>query len=407
MKIGYLLEIGEELQSPPFNGPANHIRHVFNELSARGHQVCLLYRHQGQIWKSTDLSSFCLVIVHRTDKGIFRLVESGARRIQMELRLPYIALFESVRFSQACLQEISDCDLYYERISWMAYGGMLAARTRKLPWIAEYNGDPLADLEGKGAAPAGLQRRIAKFLFRSSLQKANHVIASGEGWRESCIHTWGVKPEKVTTVENGTDLLNSLQRNDLRSFGDFSPNSLPVEIVYLGGFYPWHGIHILLEACARAIQSGVRLHLVLIGSGDGLPAAQQRAAELGLEGHVDFIGRLSVEEYTPYLANAEIGVSPYCGWEEFSGLKLFDYKAAGLACIASGKDGHPQTLRHGETGWIVPPCDIDALTNALVKLVGDAELRRRLGQAARIEAECLHSWTHTVDRLESVIDAFV
>jgi glycosyltransferase involved in cell wall biosynthesis len=143
----------------------------------------------------------------------------------------------------------------------------------------------------------------------------------------------------------------------------------------------------------------------LIGAGDGFAAAQQRASDLGLGKQVHFTGRLSAEAYAPYLAKAEIGVSPYCGWEEFSGLKIFDYKAAGLACIASGKDGQPKTLKHGVNGWIIPPCDRDALASALSEIVRNPSLRRRLGKAARIEAECIHSWRHTVDQLGSVFSS--
>jgi glycosyltransferase involved in cell wall biosynthesis len=284
----------------------------------------------------------------------------------------------------------------------MAYGGVLSARRRQIPWIVEYNGDPLADLAGKGAAPQGLQRKIAVFLFRKSMRAANHVIASGEGWRRSCIETWDVDAGKVTTIENGTNLLDLLQRGELASFRQTHPAEEPVEVVYLGGFYPWHGIDVLLESVALAIRSGTKLHLTLIGAGDGFTSAQQRASDLGLGKHVHFTGRLSAEEYASYLAKAEIGVSPYCGWEEFSGLKIFDYKAAGLACIASGQDGQPKTIQHGITGWIIPPCDSHALATALIEIVGNLNLRRQLGRAARIEAECIHSWKHTVDQLDSV-----
>ncbi|MDV7397278.1 glycosyltransferase family 4 protein, partial [Arthrospira platensis SPKY1] len=106
-------------------------------------------------------------------------------------------------------------------------------------------------------------------------------------------------------------------------------------------------------------------------------------------------------------AQADIGVSPYCGWPEFSGLKILDYKAAGLPTIASGQDGQPVTLRHEETGLIVPPCDGAALQTAIVRLCADAPLRRRLGQTARLEAERQHTWQHTVNRIEQVMLAAV
>jgi alpha-maltose-1-phosphate synthase len=402
MKIGYLLQIGEEIRTPPFNGPANHIRQVIKELTRCGNHVCVIFRLEGQIWKSWDLENFQPIFIRKTNQGYYRLIERAIRRAQYELRFPYFALFESLRFAFACRQEIPECDLYYERASWMAYGGVLAARWQNVPWIAEYNGDPLSDLEAKGTAPRGVQGIIAREIFRKSLHASSHIVATGEGWRRSCIDDWGVDPAKITTVENGTDLLELLPRQNLSVFTESDPKERPTEIVYLGGFYPWHGVDILLQAIAGVVQQGANLHLTMIGAGDGEEAARCQVKSLGIEEQVMFTGRLSAESYAPYLANAEIGVSPYCGWKEYSGLKLFDYKAAGLACLASGENGQPVTLKHGETGWIVPPCDSEALSVALMQLINDSDLRHRLGRAARLDAERYHTWSKTVDQLESI-----
>ena len=66
---------------------------------------------------------------------------------------------------------------------------------------------------------------------------------------------------------------------------------------------------------------------------------------------------------------------------------MLDYKAAGLVTLTSGENGQPDIIRHGETGWIVPPCDEDALAQAIVALCANPQLRRKMGQNARIEAE--------------------
>ncbi len=148
-----------------------------------------------------------------------------------------------------------------------------------------------------------------------------------------------------------------------------------------------------------------KAHLTLIGSGS--ETAQQLAADLGLTPQVTFTGALNTEDYAPLLADADIGLAPYCGWPEYSGLKLFDYKAAGLAVIASGEDGRPATLSHAQTGWIVPPCDQTALADAMARLAADASLRRRLGRNARLEAEANHGWDATARRLDAIFAELV
>ncbi|MEW6404809.1 MAG: glycosyltransferase, partial [Chloroflexota bacterium] len=89
-------------------------------------------------------------------------------------------------------------------------------------------------------------------------------------------------------------------------------------------------------------------------------------------------------------------------WVEFSGLKLLDYKAAGLAIIASGKEKQPEVINHGRTGWIVPPCDEGALSDAIIHFSKNPQLIREMGQRARLEAEQLHRWKNTVDDLEDL-----
>jgi glycosyltransferase involved in cell wall biosynthesis len=163
----------------------------------------------------------------------------------------------------------------------------------------------------------------------------------------------------------------------------------------------------LIQALAKVLECGVQARLWMIGAGASMDEAKQLVSELKINDAVTFTGSLPATQFAPMIAQADIGLSPYCGWVEFSGMKIFDYKAAGLAIIASGKDGRPATIKHGQTGWIVPPCDVDALCEAIVHLCEHAELRRHMGQQARIEAENTHAWKHTAQRLDVVFRKLV
>jgi glycosyltransferase involved in cell wall biosynthesis len=401
VRIGYVMQEGVEIRRPPFNGPANHVREVVEWLRHRRHEVRVLVRVDGRIWRSDDLVDFAPVHVRWFDRGALRLLERAVRRVQSELQLPYAALFESLRFAQACVQELHGCDLLYERFGWTGYGSGLAARRLGVPLVLEDNGDNLFDLEAKGIAPRGVQRRLSLSLARRAVHRAAHVISAGAGWREQFMRRWGTDPARITTIENGTALLGMLSRDQLRSF-NAGPSPPTTTLVYLGGFYPWHGVPILLEALAAARANGAALRLLMIGSGEGYAEAQAMVSRLGLGEVVTFAGHRSPAEYAPMLAAADVGLSPYCGWPEFSGLKVLDYKAAGLPTIASGVNGHPPTLTDRVTGLIVPPCQVDPLTAAIVRLCADPSARVRMGQAARLEAEARHSWDRTAERIEQV-----
>lgn len=402
MKIGYLMQLGEDIRTPPFNGPANHVRQVVAELQCLGHSVNVLYRQGGKLWKTNGLVDFQEVRENWNERGVARLIEKTIRRIQTELRLPYAALFESLRFSSACKQVIGDSDLFFERFTWMGYGGSLAARRLGIPLVLEYNGDPLADLEAKGAAPRGIQKALSSLLTKYNLRSAAHLIASGEGWKKNLVERWNADPRRVAVVENGTELVRLLSRDRLRSYNPEPEGGQVFSLIYVGGFYPWHGIDILVKAVSKVVARGVAVKVNLIGSGAGMDEARKLVGELGLEEVVQFQGQMQAHEYAPLMASADVGVSPYCGWSEFSGLKIFDYKAAGLPTIASGRDGQPATLKHGHTGLIVPPCDEAALTEAILSLAANPDWAHQMGRQARLEAEQAHGWDHTARQLEQI-----
>jgi glycosyltransferase involved in cell wall biosynthesis len=404
VKIAYLLEQDVEVRQAPYDGPGTHVREVAQALRRRGHQVRLLARLEGRLWRSDDLLTFTPVEVPLFDRGPLRLLERAVRRVQYELQLPYAAFFESQRFARACQQELGGYDLLYERMSWFDYGGALASRRLNVPLILECNGDHLADLEAKGIAPRGWQRRLSLALMSRAVRQAAHVVVSGDGWRDAFLRRWPTDGARVTTVENGTELVRLLARERLRAFGPEADEERPVTLAYLGGFQPWQGVPILLRALA-GLKDELPLHLVLIGSGPGMDEARELARQLGLAGTVTFTGRLAQGDYAALLADADIGVAPYCDWPEYSGLKLFDYKAAGLAIIGSGENGHPRSLEHGRTGWIVPPCDEQALRAAIGALAQDSALRRKMGRAARIDAEAAHGWEQTSQKIEQIMNA--
>jgi glycosyltransferase involved in cell wall biosynthesis len=397
MKIGYIAQLSPEVRRPPFDGPANHIRFVVAELKKRGHQVRLVASIEGEILSGDDPDNLQAVNPNSIRPS---LAERSLRKVQSISKLPYFNYFDSRRFAAVCRWELAGFDLILERSSWTSYGGVLAARDLKMPLIMEYNGDPLHDLASKRADPHGLQRQISIAIMQRTLNSPERIIATGTGWKENLVDLWGINPQRIQVIENGTTLVDLLDRDSLRSFQEHTSD--PLRICFLGGFYAWQGTLQAVRAFHRLIQGGIQAQLVMIGSGQTLAETEALARQLGVQDQVRFTGMLPLDQYASILARSDVGLSPYCGRKEYSGLKLFDYKAAGLATIASGEDGQPLILRDGETGLIVPPCDEEALAGALLDLATHREKTRQIGQAARIEAEEQHSWRHTVEELEGV-----
>lgn len=402
MKIGYLMQAGAaNLLVRPLSGPSNHVKHVCQELAGLGHTVTLLMKVEGRLWYTTDLERFTPVFVPQTEGRLRKWSQRSIQRTQSALHLPYAAYFEALHFAQAITQVMGDCDLFYERMGWMAYGGALAARRLGIPQVIEVNGDQWQELEILGVAPKGLQKWLALYIMRWMIHSTAHVVATGDGWRTGFIERWGMASAQVSAVENGSELVTLLRRDQLRAFSEKPPTEA-ITMVYVGAFEPWSGLAVLLKAVAEARQRGALVKLCLLGTGPEQDALERQIQDLHLYDVVSLPGFVDIPSMAAYLAQADIGVCPYCGRVEYSGLKLLDYKAAGLATIASGANGQPVVLRQGVTGLLVPPCDEEQLATAIVALSHNHALRRQMGRTARLEAEEQHSWRHTAQRLDAI-----
>ena len=179
-----------------------------------------------------------------------------------------------------------------------------------------------------------------------------------------------------------------------------------IRVIFVGSFYRWHGIEILLKAFARARAQVSSLHLCLVGDGITRSANEREARVLGIEDSIEFTGWLSQEEVVEKLNKADIGVAPFLKLEPFyfEPVKVLDYMAAGLAIVASKQGPICELLEHGKCGTLVPPEDVPALADALVDLALNPDKRKALGQAARARIAEHYAWTTTARRVLSLCE---
>jgi glycosyltransferase involved in cell wall biosynthesis len=99
-----------------------------------------------------------------------------------------------------------------------------------------------------------------------------------------------------------------------------------------------------------------------------------------------FLGHLTGRALEDAIRGAAVVVVP-SEWYENCPISILEAMAYGKTVVASDIGGIPELVVHGETGLLFPAGDRDALTDCLTRLVGNAELRRRYGAAARVRAE--------------------
>jgi D-inositol-3-phosphate glycosyltransferase len=166
-------------------------------------------------------------------------------------------------------------------------------------------------------------------------------------------------------------------------------------VVYVGRIAPIKGLETLLDAVAqlRTRQPAVRL-LIVGGEADdpvnGHEAEiRQRADALGLRDCVRFVGAQPQETLRDYYVAADVTVLP--SYYESFGMVALEAMACGSPVIGSRVGGLATTVRDGVTGFLVPDGNAPALAERLEAVVGDADLRFRLGREG-VQWAARHRW---------------
>lgn len=172
------------------------------------------------------------------------------------------------------------------------------------------------------------------------------------------------------------------------------PTDAPVRVLFVGGDWTRKGGPELLEAWnAGGFAERARLDVV-----SDSPLVKPLDAG-GLSVHRGV--RAYTDAWFARWRQADVFVMPTRG--EAFGMVFQEAAAAGLPVIGTRINAIPEIVQHGATGLLVPPGDPRALADALARLVGDAELRARMGTAARARIEQVASFERYASRLTAIL----
>mgnify|MGYP001020363903 FL=1 len=343
-------------------GASVHIQEVVREYRRRGHDVTVYATRRGSDVPD-DLAELRVVDVPITTRD-----EEERERAQ-----------QAASASVSDMVRAGGYDLVYERYS--LFSTVIAECG--VPGILEVNA-PLIDeqrthrvLVDEQAADAALQEQVQAALATICVSDPvrDWVIARTEGTR-------------VFTVPNGVNVHRITPQPE--------SSGAPV-VTFVGTLKPWHGVDVLLRARAQAHKDW---QLRIIGDGPMRAELDDLARSLGID--VDFRGAVAPDAIPQHMAGTAIGVAPYPAMDTdsdqyFSPLKVYEYMAAGLPVVASRVGQLPEIM--GESAYLVPPSDPEALAEALDALVANPVERARVGSDNRRQAEREHSWTGTVDHI--------
>jgi phosphatidylinositol alpha-mannosyltransferase len=278
---------------------------------------------------------------------------------------------------------------YNGSVARLRFGPATHRKVKK--WLAEGNFDVLHLHEPNAPSLSLLALMIAEgpivATFHTSTTKSLAL-----GVFQSLLRPWN---EKIVGRIAVSDLARRWQMEALGSDAVEIPNGVDVAwfssaaplpgypragrtVLFLGRFdEPRKGMAVLLDALPAVVERFPDVEILVVGRGD---EDELRGDAGDLAGHLKFLGQVSDAEKAAALRSADVYCAPNTGGESF-GIVLVEAMAAGTPVVASNLDAFRRVLVDGEAGWLAPVEDSGALAEALIAVLGDAELRARYVKA--------------------------
>jgi glycosyltransferase involved in cell wall biosynthesis len=218
-------------------------------------------------------------------------------------------------------------------------------------------------------------------LSRWKYRQVDCFICASEAIRQILLAD-GVPPSRAVTVHEGIDLARVEAAPPAALHEElWLPHHAPL-IGNVAALVPHKGQRHLIESAALVVRQVPDARFVIAGEGELRPALERAIKEHHLEKHVLLLGFrpdvLSLHKAFDIFVMSSV--------TEGLGTSLLDAMASGTPVVATAAGGIPEVVVEGETGFIVPPRDHDAMADALVRLLKDEKLRQRMGHAGLLRA---------------------
>ena len=360
-RLRILLLNWQDRENPEAGGAEVHLHEIFGRLAARGHDVRAVVGGWPEAPERVELDG---IEIHR----------AGGRHTFPLHVVKAVRQALAARPADLVVEDMNKIPLYTP--AWL-----------DLPLIALvphlFGTTAFTETAWPVAATVWAAERGIPWVYRST-----PFEAISEGTEED-LAARGIPRERITVIPPGID-------HDTFAPGPGDLDEAPT-LLYVGRLKRYKGIDVLLEAVARLAARGREVRLLLVGRGDDRERLERVAGELGVTGRVRFLGFVDEAEKVRRLQRAWVAVypSPKEGW----GITNVEAAACGTPVVASDSPGLRESVRHGESGFLVPHLDAGAWADAIETLLTDRALRERLGRGA-IRHAARFSWDRAADETE-------
>lgn len=351
-------------------------------------------KHYGSDSLSEEMDGY---LFYRTPKG-------------MLAKLPLLNQYDVVsglkKRLRQLIDEIKPDILHAHSPSLNAWAAATVAKEKGIPFVYEMRASWEDAAVSHGTCKEGsLRYLISQTLEKRALHSANHVVTICQGLANR-VQEWGVAQNKITVIHNGVDLQAFAPRT-IKAPTLVTKYGLDNKIVlgFIGSFYRYEGLHILLDAMPEIIKTLPQVHLLLVGGGLEEQALKHQTERLSLSEYITFVGRVPHQQISGFYSLIDLFIYPRESillTEIVTPLKPLEAMANQGMVIASDIGGHREMINHGHNGYLFQPDDPLALAETAIDLLSQPEKWTALRQAGRDYVEKERSWETSVARIQPV-----
>jgi len=285
--------------------------------------------------------------------------------------------------------------LHCGNIRPVGYAVRWTNRKLGVPYLVYVNGGDLLR-ERRKSERSSIKRLSARSIFgnASGIVATSKWVAelSAEVMREIGVE----KPPPVAALDLGTDPVHFNPSRDtgaLRRRWGVGDGPLIITVARL---VPHKGQDMGIRALAALTRDFPNLRYIMVGEGHDELRLKSLARELGVADKVGFVGAMRDDELPEAYATSTIYLGASRVDKEINvegfGISFLEAGASGVPSVAGDSGGVRSAVRDGETGIVVPPTDVDAISDALRSLLLNPDRRQEMGRAARRAVETHYNW---------------
>ncbi len=255
------------------------------------------------------------------------------------------------------------------------------------------------------ATVGGVKYKLSRAAETFALKRADAITTICNGLKQD-IAARGIATDKITVIPNGVNVsaFQVGQQPDPALLDELKLRGCFV-IGYVGSFYRYEGVDMIIEVVAHLSASMPQLRAVLVGGGMQDQALRQKAAVLGVADKVLFIGRVPNTAVTKYYDLIDFLIYPRRSMrltELVTPLKPLEAMAQGRLVVASDVGGHRELIEDQQSGLLFKADDIGSLAELIKKYAANPEDTHRIRAQARTYVEQERSWERSVANYREV-----